>query len=112
MHGCHVSASRNESRNELNTLDDTSGDINPYKELIVINAEKADTILTQMGQWSILKTWITMCNMTDIQRIFIIVNNMVTHGFYYGLEMGKKTVVQPIGKQWLHVQKSFRMVAK
>ena len=29
---------------ELNRLDDTSRDINPYRELIVINAEKTDTI--------------------------------------------------------------------
>ena len=30
---------------ELNRLDDTSGDINPYRELIV------DTVLLQMEQW-------------------------------------------------------------
>ena len=39
---------------ELNRLDDTSRDSNPYRELIVNNAEKTDTILTQMEQWSIL----------------------------------------------------------
>ena len=39
---------------ELNRLDDTSRDINPYRELIVNNAEKVDTILSQMEQWSIL----------------------------------------------------------
>ena len=27
---------------------------NPYKELIVNNAEKIELLLTQMGQWSIL----------------------------------------------------------
>ena len=40
---------------ELNRLDYTSGDINPYRELIVNNAEKVDMILSQMEQWSILK---------------------------------------------------------
>ena len=39
---------------DLNRLDDTSGDINPYWELIVNNTEKVDTILSQMEQWSIL----------------------------------------------------------
>ena len=39
---------------ELNILDDTSGDINPYRELIVNNAEKIETVLSQMEQWSIL----------------------------------------------------------
>ena len=39
---------------ELNRPDDTSGDINPYRELIVNNAEKIETVLSQMEQWSIL----------------------------------------------------------
>ena len=39
---------------ELNRLDDTSDDINPYWELIVNNAEKVDTILSLMEHWSIL----------------------------------------------------------
>ena len=30
------------------------GDINPYRELIVNNAEKVNTILSQIEQWSIL----------------------------------------------------------
>ena len=33
---------------ELNRLDDTSRDINPYRELIVNNAEKVETVLSQM----------------------------------------------------------------
>ena len=31
-----------------------SGDTNPYKEVIVNNAEKIEPLLTQMEQWSIL----------------------------------------------------------
>ena len=31
-----------------------SRDINPYRELIVNNAEKTETVLSQMEQWSIL----------------------------------------------------------
>ena len=34
---------------ELNKLDDTSRDINPYRELIVNNAEKIEMVLLQMG---------------------------------------------------------------
>ena len=37
-----------EQEQDLNRIDDTSGDINPYKELIVNNAEKIEPILTQM----------------------------------------------------------------
>ena len=39
---------------ELSKLDDTSRDINPYRELIVNNAEKIKTVLSQMEQWSVL----------------------------------------------------------
>ena len=39
---------------ELSKLDDTSRDINPYRELIVNNKEKTETVLSQMEQWSIL----------------------------------------------------------
>ena len=38
---------------ELNRLDHTSGDVNPYRE-ICNNAEKVETVLSQMEQWSIL----------------------------------------------------------
>ena len=39
---------------ELDKMDDTSGDKNPYRELIVNNAGKIETTLSQMEQWSIL----------------------------------------------------------
>ena len=43
-----------EQDQELNKLDDITRDINPYRELIVDNAEKIETVLSQMEQWSIL----------------------------------------------------------
>ena len=39
-----------EQEQDLTKLDDTSGDINPYRELIVNNAEKIETVLSQMEQ--------------------------------------------------------------
>ena len=36
---------------ELDKMDDTSGDENPYRELIVNNAAKVETTLSQMEQW-------------------------------------------------------------
>ena len=39
---------------ELERMDDNSGDENLYKELIVNNAGKIDSTLTQIEQWSIL----------------------------------------------------------
>ena len=39
---------------ELDKMDSTSGDKNLYRELIVNNAGKKGTTLSQMEQWSIL----------------------------------------------------------
>ena len=43
-----------EQEKQLGRIDDTSRETNPYKELIVINAEKIEPLMTQMEQWSIL----------------------------------------------------------
>ena len=43
-----------EQEKQLNRMDDESGEINPYRELIVNNAEKLESPMTQMEQWSIL----------------------------------------------------------
>ena len=41
---------------QSNRIDETNGETNPYKELIVNNAEKIEPLLAQMEQWSILTT--------------------------------------------------------
>ena len=43
-----------EQEKQLNKRDDTSRETNPYKELIVNNAEKIEPLMTQMEQWPIL----------------------------------------------------------
>ena len=43
-----------EHERQLNRIDDTSKETNPYRELIVNNAEKIDPLLAQMEQWSTL----------------------------------------------------------
>ena len=43
-----------EHERQLDKMDDTSGETNPYKELIANNAEKMEPLMTQMEQWSIL----------------------------------------------------------
>ena len=40
---------------ELDKMDDTSGNENPYRELIVNNAGRIENTSSQMEQWSILK---------------------------------------------------------
>ena len=39
---------------QLNRIDDTDGETNPYQELIINNADRIDLLMTQMEQWSIL----------------------------------------------------------
>ena len=43
-----------EQEEQLNKIDDTNREINPYQEWIVNNAERIDPLLTQMEQWLIL----------------------------------------------------------
>ena len=43
-----------EQERQLDKIDDTSRETNPYKGLIVSNAEKIEPLMTQMEQWSIL----------------------------------------------------------
>ena len=49
---------------ELDRIDDSSGDENPYKELIVNNTIKVENALSQIEQWSILSNIINyvLCN--------------------------------------------------
>ena len=39
-----------EQEEQLNKIDDKSGETNPYQELIVNNAEKIEPLMTQMEQ--------------------------------------------------------------
>ena len=43
-----------EQEKQLNEIDDDNGEINPYRELIVNNAERTEPLMTHMEQWSIL----------------------------------------------------------
>ena len=43
-----------EQEEQLCKIDDTSGETNPYKELIINNAEKIEPLMMQMEQWSVL----------------------------------------------------------
>ena len=43
-----------EQEKQLSKIDDMNGEVNPYRELIVNNTERAEPLMTQMEQWSIL----------------------------------------------------------
>ena len=41
---------------DIDRMDDTSGEINPYHEIIGNKAERDNTILSQIEQWLIMST--------------------------------------------------------
>ena len=43
-----------EQEGQLNRIDNTNGETNPYRKMIVNNAEKIESLMTHMEQWSIL----------------------------------------------------------
>ena len=67
-----------EQEEQLSKIDDTSGETNPYHELIVNNAEKVEPLMTQMEQWSILSN----------------ILNYVQHGKFHSIRhvLGKRAV--------------------
>ena len=40
-----------EQEEQLNRIDDTNREVNPYQELIINNAERIEPLMTQMEQW-------------------------------------------------------------
>ena len=55
-----------EQEKQLSRIDDRNGEINPYRELIVNNAEKAEPLMTQMEQWSIFSKYSELCTAQQI----------------------------------------------
>ena len=43
-----------EQEKQLSKIDNTNGETNPFQELVVNNAEKVETLMTQMEQWSFM----------------------------------------------------------
>ena len=59
---------------ELDKMDDTSGDENPYRELIVNNAVKIENTLSQMEKWSILSNVINYVQYSKNPKNFHVVS--------------------------------------
>ena len=47
-----------EQEKQQSRIDDRNEEINPYRELIVNNAEKTEPLMTQMEQWSIFSNFL------------------------------------------------------
>ena len=61
-----------EQDQELGRLDDTSKDVNSYRELMANNAENIETVLSQMDKWSILSNVVNYIQYDRHQKNFHI----------------------------------------
>ena len=57
---------------KLDKMDNTSGDDNPYRELIVNNAGKIETTLSQMEEWLILNNVINYVQYDRYPKMFTL----------------------------------------
>ena len=55
---------------QLDKIDDTNGDTNPHKEMIINNPEKIEPLLAQLEQWSILSNTLSYIQYDRHQRNF------------------------------------------
>ena len=53
---------------ELDKMDDTNGEKNPYCKIITCNAEKDNTVISQMEQWTILSN---VVNYVKVQNVWL-----------------------------------------
>ena len=67
-----VDTIKQEMDQDLDRIDDTNEKINPYHEIIVNKAERDNTILSQMKQWSILSNVVNNIQYDRHLRISII----------------------------------------
>ena len=56
----------------MDKMDDNSGEINPYHEIVTNKVERDNTIISQMEQWSILSNKINYVQYSRHQKIIMI----------------------------------------
>ena len=79
-----------EQEKKLNRMDDRNGEINPYRELIVNNAEKTEPGMTQMEQWSILSNSLIYVQHSKFNSMNHTLNVRPVNRYKVKPDMGKK----------------------
>ena len=89
-------------------MDDRNGEINPYRELIVNNAEKTEPPRTQMEQWSILSSILNYVQHSKFNSMNHTLNVRPVNRYRVKLDTGKEfielgfgTVPQKIQEEYL-----------
>ena len=99
-----------EQEKQLNRMDDRNGEISPYRELIVNNAEKTEPPMNQMEQWSILSNDLNYVQHSKFNSMNHTLNIRTVTRYKVKPEMGRKfseldfgTVPQNLQEEYLDV---------
>ena len=79
-----------EQEKQLNRMDDRNGEINPYRELIVNNAEKTEPPITQMEQWLILSNVLNYVQHSKFNSMNHTLNVRSVNRYKVKPEMGRE----------------------
>ena len=99
-----------EQEKQLNRMDDRNGDINPYRELIVNDAEKTEPPMMQMEQWSILSNVLNYVQHSKFNSMNHTLNVRPLNRYKVKPDMGKEfkeldfgTVPQNLQEEYLNL---------
>ena len=99
-----------EQEKQLNRMDNRNGEVNPYRELIVNNAEKTEPPMTQMEQWSILSNVLNYVQHSKFNSMNRMLNIKPVNRYKIKPEMGKEfreldfsAVLQNLQEEYLDV---------
>ena len=79
-----------EQEKQLSRIDYRNGEINPYRELIVNNAEKAEPLMTQMEQWSIFSNILNYVQHSKFNSMKYTLNVKAVNRYKVKPDMGRE----------------------
>ena len=79
-----------EQEKQLSKIDDGNGEINPYRELIVNNAEKTEPLMAQMEQWSILSNVLNYVQHSKFNSMNYTLNVKAMNRYKVKPDMGRE----------------------
>ena len=75
---------------QLSRIDDRNGEINPYGELMVNNADKTESLMTQKEQWSIFSNILNYVQHSKFNSINYTLNVKAVNRYKVELDMGRE----------------------
>ena len=99
-----------EQEKQLSRIDDDNGEINPYRELIVNNAERTEPLMIQMEQWSILSHVLNYIQHSKFNSMYHMLNVKVVNGYKIKPDMEREvkeldfgSILQKLQEEYLDV---------